>query len=198
MADPELEARLTALLAAGDHGAVATAIVREYGPGILGYLAATLRDDEAARDAFSEAAEELWKSLPRFAGKSTLKTWAYSIAYHCVLRQRRAHARRRSRPLRDSEYSKLAASVASLSKSFSRTAAERKLDVLRAGLTDEEHTLLVLKLDRGMSWPEIGEVLGAETPAAQAALRKRFQRLKDRLRERAEREGLIRPRDQSP
>lgn len=190
----DAEAKLAAHLDAGDHAAAATLIIREYGPGLLGYLAATLRDDEAARDAFSEFAEELWKSLPQFARKSSVKTWAYSIAYHCVLRSRRTRARRRDRPLRDSEYSRLAASVASLGRSFPRTAAEQKLDALRAELTVEEQTLLVLKLDRAMSWPEIGDILDATSAADQAALRKRFQRLKERLRERAERAGLLRPR----
>jgi RNA polymerase sigma-70 factor (ECF subfamily) len=167
--------------------------VQAYGPGILGYLATLLRDDEAAREAFSEFGEELWKSLPRFAHKSTVKTWAYSIAYHCGLRYRQAQARRRTRPLRTSEYSKLAASIEAASRSFSRSAADRKLDVLRRTLTDEEQTLLVLRLDRQMAWDEIAQVLGPEGVEV-AALRKRFQRLKERLRAAAEREGLVPPK----
>lgn len=189
---PDPEARILDLIESGKLADAATVIIREYGPGLLGYLGAMLRDDEAARDAFSELGEQLWKSLPRFARRSSVKTWTYSIAYHCVLRYRRAAARKRTRPLRDSEYSKIEASVKTLGQSFSRTAADQKLDVLRQSLTDEEHTLLVLRLDRGMSWQDVGEVLDATTPAAQAALRKRFERLKTRLRERAIREGLVR------
>jgi RNA polymerase sigma-70 factor (ECF subfamily) len=184
MGPDDTEARLVTELRAGNRAEVATAIVRDYGPGLLGYLGAMLRDDEAARDAFSELAEELWKSLPRFAFRSSLKTWAYSIAYHCVLRARRAQARRRTRPLHDSEYSKLAAAV---SRSFARSAADRKLDALRATLDDEDHTLLVLRINRGMAWHDIGVVVGADATTA----RKRFQRLKERLRRDAQRAGLI-------
>lgn len=190
----DLEERLGAWVSEGAFAEAATAIVRSYGPGILGYLATLLRDDEAAREAFSEFAEELWKALPRFARKSTLKTWAYSIAYHSALRYRRRRARRRTRPLRDSEYSKIAASVRDTSSAFSRSVADRKLEVLRKSLTDEEQTLLVLRLDRGMSWEEVAEVLGA-APSEVATLRKRFQRLKDRLRRAAVREGLIAPKE---
>jgi len=186
----ELEGRLEALIAGGALAEAATAVIRGYGPGILGYLATLLREDEAAREAFSEFAEELWKALPRFAKKSSVKTWAYAIAYHCALRYRRARARRRARPLRDSEFSKIAASVHATSRAFSRTAADRKLDALRKSLTDEEQTLLVLRLDRRMSWEEIAEVLGSP-PGGSSTLRKRFQRLKDRLRRAAEREGLV-------
>jgi len=186
----ELERRLEALIDGGALADAATEVIRGYGPGILGYLGALLREDEAAREAFSEFAEELWKALPRFARKSSVKTWAYAIAYHSALRHRRARSRRRTRPIRDSEYSKLAASVHATSQAFCRTAADRKLDALRRSLTDEEQTLLVLRLDRRMSWDEIAEVLRSP-PGGVPTLRKRFQRLKDRLRRAAEREGLI-------
>lgn len=189
----DVDARVAAHVADGALREAATVIVRAYGPAILGYLATLLRDDDEARETFSEFAEELWKALPRYAKRSSVKTWAYAIAYHCALRHRRARARRRTRPLEDTEWSKLAAIVRSTSRSFSRTAAERKLDVLRRTLSDEEQTLLVLRLDRRMSWEEVAVVLGEKGPAAAAAVRKRFQRLKERLRAAAEREGLVRP-----
>lgn len=181
MEDPALEERLAGLLARGDLVGVATAVVRGYGPGILGFLAALLRDPAAARDAFSDFGEALWRALPRFAGKSSVRTWAYGIAYRCALRARRAGARAqaRVRPLRDSERSKLAATVESTAASFTFTAARRKLEALRATLTPSEQTLLVLRLDRQMAWEDIALVLRASSAAA---LRKRFERLKERLR----------------
>jgi RNA polymerase sigma-70 factor (ECF subfamily) len=148
---------------------------------VLGYLAVLLRDEDDARDVFSAFGEELWRSLSRFERRSSAKTWAYAIAYRCALRHRRERARQRMRPIRDSEYSKLAAGVRSVSRSTSRSAADRQLDALRAALDDEEQTLLVLRIDRRMAWGEIAKVLGAEATTA-PALRKRFQRLKQRLR----------------
>ena len=45
---------------------------------------------------------------------------------------------------------------------------------------------MLLRIDRKMSWNEIAEILGAEGSAATpAALRKRFERLKTKLREAA-------------
>ncbi len=186
----EIEGRLTALLREGTLTDAATLIVERYGPGILGYLATVLQDDQAAREAFSEFGEELWKALPTFAGRSTVRTWAYAIAYRCALRFRRARARDRTRPLRDSEYERVAVSVATASRTFSRSAAAQQLDVLRRTLTKEDQTLLILRLDRGMAWDEVALVLGAEG-AATVALRKRWERLKQRLRRAAEREGLL-------
>jgi len=77
---------------------------------------------------------------------------------------------------------------------------------LRASLSVEEQTLLVLRVDRELEWEEIAEVLGpgpedddtppgggGARPAARraAALRKRFERLKARLREEAMKNGLV-------
>jgi RNA polymerase sigma-70 factor (ECF subfamily) len=191
--DPDaLEARLAALLDAGALADTATLVVHGYGPGILGYLTALLREPDAAREAFAEFGLELWKGLPRFERRSSVKTWAYAIAYHCAQRSRRGDARRRTRPLTDSECSELVAAVRVTSEAFSPTEADRRLAVLRGTLSDAEQTLLVLRLDRRMEWRDIAVVLGEEGPAAPAALRKRFQRLKERLRETAIREGMIR------
>jgi RNA polymerase sigma-70 factor, ECF subfamily len=187
----DVEDRVAALLAAGAPADAATAIVRGYGPGILGWLAALLGDDEAAREVFSAFGEELWRALPRFERRSSAKTWAYAIAWNCARRWRRTRARRRTRPLRDSEYSKIAASVAEASRTFARTAAGRRLDALRRTLSDEEQALLVLRLDREMEWRDIARVLGEKGAAAPAALRKRYQRLRERLRRAAEAEGLL-------
>jgi len=191
----KLETHLDARLDAGDLAEVATLVVRNYGPELLGYLGTLLRDDEEVREAFAVFGEELWRALPRFERRSTLRTFCYSIAYHAALRLRRAGGRRRTRPLRDSEYSKIADTVRATSRSFMRTEADEKLAALRRSLDADEQTLLVLRIDRGMSWQEIAAVLGEAPSTGPAALRKRFQRLKDRLRTSAEREGLVRKRE---
>lgn len=195
MAEPpdaasEFEVRVLASLDAGALADAATSIVNGYGPGILGYLGAMLRDDQAARDAFSEFGEQLWRALPSFERRSSVKTWAYAIAYRCALRGRRARARNRARPFRTGECSLLMASVESLGSSYSRSAQERRLDTLRQSLDEVDQTLLTLRLDREMSWEEIASVLGSEVDAA-PALRKRFQRLKERLRRLAREQGLM-------
>jgi RNA polymerase sigma-70 factor, ECF subfamily len=114
----------------------------------------------------------------------------YAIAYRCALRFRRTRARRRTRPLRDSELSKIGASIRATSRAFFCTDEDRRLDALRSTLSDEEQTLLVMRLDRNMSWQEVVEVLGT-APSGVPALRKRYQRLKERLRQAAAREGLV-------
>ena len=67
---------------------------------------------------------------------------------------------------------------------------------LREQLDDDEQQLLMLRIDRDLSWNEIAEILDDDDdPQAvartAARLRQQFQKLKTRLRELAIAEGLI-------
>jgi RNA polymerase sigma-70 factor (ECF subfamily) len=50
------------------------------------------RDVEARKDLYQEIMFQLWRSLPSFAGASTIDTWVYRVALNTAL----THARRRS------------------------------------------------------------------------------------------------------
>ena len=65
---------------------------------------------------------------------------------------------------------------------YERQRAE--LETLRLLLSDEDQTLLVLRLDQELSWEEVAEVLALDgEPVEPATLRKRFARIKERLAE---------------
>jgi rhodanese-related sulfurtransferase len=64
------------------------------------------------------------------------------------------------------------------------------LAAIRAALTPEEQTLLVLRLEREFSWREVAEVLAEDgRPPPEAELRERFERIKEKLGRMAERKG---------
>jgi RNA polymerase sigma-70 factor (ECF subfamily) len=159
------------------------AAMRGYGPQILGYLAAVLGDDDSAADAFGRFAERLWRGLPGFRRAASLRTWAYRIAWRCVQDELREPFRRRARTLRSCERSQLAAPHSTPPR-WRRESARERLAWLRRQLRPCEQTLLVLRLDRGLSWREVAAVLSddGDLQANEAALRKRFQAVKDKLR----------------
>jgi RNA polymerase sigma-70 factor (ECF subfamily) len=86
--------------------------------------------------------------------------------------------------------SRVAASVANTAQlPGGRHAALRRL---RETLDPDDQTLLSLRLDRELEWEELAVVLSGEgTPVTAVALRKRFERLKDRLGRLAREEGLL-------
>jgi RNA polymerase sigma-70 factor (ECF subfamily) len=192
MADvPEdAEQRIAALLAAGDARATATLAIRTYGPQILGYVAAIVRDEATAGDVFSIFCEDLWHGVSSFRGESSFKAWAYRIAWHAALRVQRDPHRRRRVPLATDDAERLAAEVRSTTALHLRPQAHDALAEMRASLTPEDQALLTLRIDRDLAWSEIAEILG-EGASSEATLRKRFERLKEKLRKDAVARGLI-------
>jgi RNA polymerase sigma-70 factor (ECF subfamily) len=180
-----------ALLAREELRGAATEALRAYGPKILGYLQAVLKDEADAADAFSIFAEHLWRGLPTWRGQSSLKTWAFKLAWNAALNLKDEAWRRRGRRFHTGEASRLAEEI----RTRTGVRVERQkqaLDALRAELTAEEQTLLVLRIDQQLAWEEIAEVMGdGEAPPDAAALRKRFERLKEKLTKLAKERGLV-------
>ena len=178
-----VQARVQNLLVAGDVRAAATEALRELGPEILRFLRSVLRDEEDAADAFSHFAEHLWKGLPSFRRQSSLRTWAFRIAWNAALTLRSDAWHRKGRRFKTSEASKLAEELRT--KTVVRVERQRgALEKIRMKLTADEQSLLALRLDREFSWEEIADILSAGGERVQPlTLMKRFERLKKRLAE---------------
>ena len=188
----DLEPRILALLDAGDLSGSATEALRGYGPQILGYLTAVMRNEDDAHDVFSQFAEDLWRGLPGFRRESSIRTWAFRLAWHAASRYARDPYRKRHRPILTTEASKIAEQVRSTMSTYAPGGRADRLLKLRESLEPEEQTLLILRVDKAMAWEEVAEVLRTDgEPATTAALRKRFERLKEKLGRLAREQGLI-------
>jgi RNA polymerase sigma-70 factor (ECF subfamily) len=195
-----LEAEIRALCEHGDQDGAATLAVRSYGPELFGFLLALHASRGEASDCFSLVCESLWRQLPDFNWDHTLRTWAYAIA-RGVSRTHRRNAGRRLRreaPAEDSAIEAVAQVVRTETLSFLKTEKRNRLQALRDELPEEDRMLLILRVDRRLEWIDIARVLagddapldGASMKREAARLRKRFQIVKDRLRDMAKREGL--------
>ncbi len=183
------EERVRELLAGGEASEAATAALRALGPEILGYLENVLGDPDDARDVFQGFAEDLWAWLPAWRGGG-LRAAAYRIAWHAAARFRREAWRRRRERMRASMASRIAASITSPEARLA--GAHDRLARLRDALDPEERTLLILRIDRELSWSEVAEVLSTDGhPLDSGAVRKRFERVKAKLAKLARAQGLL-------
>ncbi|MDI1448378.1 sigma-70 family RNA polymerase sigma factor [Polyangium sp. 6x1] len=198
----DLERELGTRLTQGDRRGVATAMLATYGPEIYAFLAALHREESDAEEVFSRFGEALWQGLQRFEGKGSFRGFAYAIARRASVRFRREVLRRRKREgeLDSAEISGVVAEVRERTAAFLRTTTRSRLTALRASLPEEDQELLMLRVDRKLPWDELAMVLREEDDPPLsvedkrregARLRKRFQLLKDRLRDMARREGLL-------
>jgi RNA polymerase sigma-70 factor (ECF subfamily) len=177
----DVESRVTALLAEREYRGAATEVIRGYGPRALGYLHRLLGNDADAADAFSMFAEQVWRGMPNFEGRSSVKTWAFKAAWSAAMKVRDDAWRRLREQLPSSAASHLADEVRT-NTALRFESLRQELEVLRAELTAEDQTLLALRLDQELTWEEVAEVLSIEGRVVDpATLRKRYERIKARL-----------------
>lgn len=196
-----LEDEVRRLCGQGEITQAATRTVQGYGPQVYSFLVATCRHETEASDAFSETTERIWKGLPTFSWDASLRTWVYVVARNVTRNRGRNAARqeRRAPHAGESALDHVAQAVRTETHAFLRTETKTRLQALRDSLPEEDRALLILRVDRQLDWKELARVLGGEDAALSdaalakeaARLRKRYQLVKDRLRELAKKEGLI-------
>jgi RNA polymerase sigma-70 factor (ECF subfamily) len=174
-----------------DPGGLATGIIQEHGPALLRYLRVLLRDEATASDAFSLTIEWIWRGAASFRAESSVRTWVFAVAYNAARRLREDPWYWRRQTMQTSEATELAASFHTASAHRLEQQSE-ELVALRGELSADEQNLLALRVDQGLDWREIAEILTASgSKASEAAVRKRFERTKARIQKLARRRGLI-------
>jgi RNA polymerase sigma-70 factor, ECF subfamily len=194
------EDAIRSALEAGDFQTAATLAMEAYGTEIHSFVSARLRSRSEADEAFSMFAEDLWKGLPGFAFRSSVRGWLYVLARNAAHRHAASPHRLAERNIPLSVANAVAASVdRSRSHLGDRTGVADKIRALRERLSQEDRTLLLLFVDRKLPWREVALVMHeGQTPPADAdltreaaRLRKRFERVKADLKAIAIAEGLI-------
>jgi RNA polymerase sigma-70 factor, ECF subfamily len=194
------EASIRAAWDAGDCSSAATLLLESYRKEITSFLKVRLHDRTAVEDAFSIFAEAIWKGLPNFEWRCHARTWAYTVARNTAGRylasphQRPAHRLilRSDIGFDDTQRRR------STTRMHLRTTVKRQIRSLRERLPMEDQELLVLRVERALSWRELaltmsGNVgLDDDAVAREAArLRKCFERIRVQLTSMAKAEGLL-------
>lgn len=187
----QLERNILAAIDAGSWESAVAQTITGYGPEIVRYLHTLLRDPAAADDAFSLFCENVWRGLPRFRRESTLRVWCYALARYARSRALRGQRRHDLLALSDVDSVRIAAAnVRTKTAEYLRTDARARIDRLRTQLAPDDQMLLVLRITRQFDWKDIVRALAdvdeplddANLARRAAALRKRYQRVKDELR----------------
>jgi RNA polymerase sigma-70 factor (ECF subfamily) len=181
-----------------DFEGAARSALHLYGRELLGYLIARL-GEQRGNDLFSEWLEDFWRGLPSFAWRCTLRGWLYTLARHAIVHEFRGVKRRCETGFQTGAVFEVVAAIRTETALHLQTAMKSRLRELRERLSDDEQTLLILRVDRDLSWRELAAVMSeqGESTCEQdldrmaTRLRQRFQSAKARLRQLAEDEGLL-------
>jgi RNA polymerase sigma-70 factor, ECF subfamily len=195
----DVEADIEQLRTDGKLNEVAKLVLDSYGAEVLGFLVTLLRDQADAWDAFGQASEDFWKGLPKFAGRSTMKTWFYTLARNAAFRLKRSphHKRRAAMSELSAELAEVAQLVRTRTGLHLRTEVKAEVAAIRDELNEVDRAILVLRVDRDMDWLDVARVMSHECATATeltrvaARLRQRFQLVKKTIRDRARERGLM-------
>jgi RNA polymerase sigma-70 factor (ECF subfamily) len=202
------DALIRAKCEGGEVDAAATLLLEAHGREVMLFLVNRTDDQQLASDAFAQFAEDLWRGLPSFAQRGSLRSWVFTLAHHALMRLgrvRQRDGRRHVHAFATSGAFELAQRMRTETLPYLRSDVREGVARLRARLSDEDQLLLELRVGRRFSWKDIARItLGgpedvqhaqdvppAELEREAARLRKRFELVKKQLRSWAEREGLV-------
>lgn len=194
------EARIRAAFDGGKLDEAIAAGVEAYGPEVLGFLLAILRDEQRAKEVYSDWTEDVCRGIGTFAWRCSFRTWSYILARHAWHRSLTRGDSGMVVPLSEApEIAERAAAARTPTLPHLRTDMKRRVAELREQLDADDQALLVLRVDRGLPWLDIADVMlgpgESRGPRAReveaAALRKRFERIKERLKQLAREARLL-------
>lgn len=198
----EIEATIRAAHEAGDIEKAANIALEVYGQELFGFIANCVGHTSDSDDIFSLFCIDFWRGLPRFEWRSTLRTWAYSLARNATSRHLTRPHRKREVPIPLSqipEVYEVAERIRTTTAAHLRSTHKKSIRRLRKQLDLADQMLLILRVDRSLSWRDIAIVMDedvlkqdeGEFKKVETRLRKRFERVKEKLKGMAKAEGLI-------
>jgi RNA polymerase sigma-70 factor (ECF subfamily) len=193
-----IETELAGLVRERAFDRAATRALEEYGAELYGFLVSLVGNEPDAAEVFAQVSEDLWRGIPTFGSRCSVRTWLYVLARNAASRFRRSPWDRGARRTGDARLDDFVASARSRTQPWLRTDVKDRFRALRESLDPDDRALLILRVDRALPWQDIARVmLGDEVVAEEAQerevarLTKRFQLLKEDLRRRAKESGLL-------
>jgi len=174
--DDSTDLELVARWKAGDERA-ATSLVARHAPALSRFavsLGQRTDVEEVVQDTFVRA----FNSIESFRAESSLRTWLFTIERRLILDRRRAERRRRDDASVDeadavTEFDALDEIVAEEAEARVRTAVDR--------LSRLQREVFLLRVNEGLSYKEIAEVVGSTEGAARVHYHNAMRAVKESL-----------------
>ncbi len=172
-----------ALAAKGDETAFSD-IVREYEKAVYGYALSFCKNTEDAFDISQEAFLKLWRTLPKFRGNCSPKTWIMGIVRTVAIDFLRAKYKRTTLD-EDTLFNKSDESIeANPTAAYEQKERESLVRLAIASLPPDLRETLYLREMEGLSYREIAKVLGVREGTIKSRISRARDGVKDFLKSR--------------
>ena len=177
MADPEYA--LIKAIAGGDQEAFERLVKRYQNP-LYNFVYRHLGDRALAEDITQETFLQIYRSASQFEPRARVSTWVFKIAFNLSLNEseRRSRLQLRETPITDEhQYAdgRSAAAVANFELG-------QQITGLLDRLPDRQRAALLLRVNEGLSYREIAEVLGLSLQGVESLIFKARQQLREAAR----------------
>ena len=166
-AAPDPEVAALAALDRRSHEEALAVLMREYGSAIYRYCRQMVGDEDLAQEIRQMTFVQAYEGLPKFARRSSLRTWLFGIARHRCLDLMKMTRRRRKRfgPLEEAP--ELPEPGRNVEEHLAERSRARALEGCLQNLAPRVREAVLLRFQQGLSYPEIARLSGENAPALQ-------------------------------
>jgi RNA polymerase sigma factor (sigma-70 family) len=162
------EGEILSALARGDRDAALRLLMREYGTPVWRYCRRMVGDGDLADEAHQMTFVQAHEGLPRFAGRSSLRTWLFGIAHHRCLDALKISRRRAARFTPLDGLPEPPAPVATAEDRLTAAARVRTLGRCLGELAPHVRAAVLLRFQQGITYEEMARLEGERAPTLQA------------------------------
>jgi RNA polymerase sigma-70 factor (ECF subfamily) len=165
MEDPDLE--LVEAIGRGDHEAFES-LVKRYQRPLLNFVT-RFSDRTIAEDITQEVFLRIYRAATRFQAKAKVSTWIFQIAYNQALTE--IGRRKRQQNLNETLYQNEEENArGTLSWNAERYEIEEEIMSVLGRLPDNQRAALLLRTNEGLSYREIGTILGVSIQSVESLI----------------------------
>ena len=175
----EPDDRLVARAVDGDERALDQLVRRHYETAWR-VAVGILRDEDAASDVVQEAFVKMVKAIPNFRGDAKFRTWLLTIVANEAKGAIRKNTRRRESALDD--VGPLAHDGAGADEDVLLRSEGGRIREQLAKLPEKQRLAVELRIDEGLSFREVGEVIGSSEGAARVNYHHGVKKLREWFR----------------
>jgi RNA polymerase sigma-70 factor (ECF subfamily) len=140
-----------------------------------------LHDDELAADAVQDGFLKAFRGLDRFRGDARFRTWLLSIVVNEARGALRSRGRRRESAL--DAVGPIADGAAAVDEVVVVREEAARARTMLGSLPEKQRIAVTLRIDEGLSFREIGELIGSSEGAARVNYHHGIRRLRERMSE---------------
>lgn len=155
-------------------------LVRRHHATVYRVVLGILGNPDDAADATQEAFLRAFRALDRFRGEARFRTWLLTIAANAARGMARKRARRRESTLEDAFHVPAKGTDASMEVVRAQEAA--RVERLLSKLPEKQRLAVQLRTQEGLSFREVGEIIGSSEGAARVNYHHGIRRLREMLK----------------